>query len=207
MKVLINETDRPELASRLEGLPLGDALRELGRVLDRDGLLMTGLDVDGQTLTGADRSAVEGRTDVGELRVEARSPVELVRQTLALSREWVPPLKREIFACAGRFRSGDDSVAIESLLQVIEGLRLLLTGAAQVQRLSELRVPDLPLKALRDFQQAMSSHLDELIEAQEARDWILLADLLEYDVAERLDGWEAVAVPLEDALEGGDGRS
>lgn len=207
MKVLINETDRPEVAARLDGLPLGEALRELGRVLDADGLLMTRLDVDGQNLTGADRSAIDGRRDMGELRVEAQTPAQLVGQTLSLSREWVPPLKREIFACAGRFRSGDDATAMESLLQVIEGLRLLLTGVAQVQRLCELRVPGLALDPLRDYQTAMSAHLDELIEAQEGRDWILLADLLEYDVAERLDGWETVAGPLEAALESGHVRS
>lgn len=204
MIVRINETERGQLASRLEGLPLGDALREIGRVLEKEGLLMTRLEVDGHDLTGADRREIETRCDIGELRIEAQDPPTLIGQTLSLSREWIGPLKREILGCAGRFRSGDDATAIESLLQVIEGLRLLLTGAAQVQRLAGLRLPDLPLQALFEFQAKMSAHLDEMIEAQEGRDWILLADLLEYDVAERLDGWDAVAEPLERTLGGGD---
>jgi HPt (histidine-containing phosphotransfer) domain-containing protein len=207
MNIRINDADQPELSANLSGRPLGEALRELGRILDGEGLLMTHLEVDGENLTGVDRSELDRRQDVARLTVEAHRPAVLIGRTLDISREWLPPLKRELTACAERFRSGEDSVAIESLLQVIEGLRLLLTGAAQIVRLAELRLPDLPLDGLQGFQQQMSEHLDELIEAQEGQDWILLADLLEYDVRERLDRWQEAVRELDLALAGGDGTA
>ena len=45
-------------------------------------------------------------------------------------------------------------------------------------------------RMVEDFQLEIPRLLDEIIQAQESRDWIQVADLLEYDVMDRLANWE-----------------
>ncbi len=46
----------------------------------------------------------------------------------------------------------------------------------------------------------MNKHFDEVISAQEGRDWILLADVLEYDINEHLESWDTTSTRLAELL-------
>jgi len=204
MRIIVNGERRPALESESAGLDAGASLERAGAALFREGRLVTGVALDGADVTGQDREAWAARTDVAELRLATQTPRELLAGSLRVSREWLPPLRAELSGCAGRFRMGEDAGAIESLLRVVEGLRLLFSGAGQIQRLAAglggTVALGLPAGLLDDFHAQVPRLLDEIIQAQERRDWILLADLLEYDVVERLAQWEETVDTLLGAL-------
>ena len=204
MRIIVNGERRPALESESAGLDAGALLERAGAALFREGRLVTGVALDGAVVTGQDREAWAARTDVAELRLATQTPRELLAGSLRVSREWLPPLRAELSGCAGRFRMGEDAGAIESLLRVVEGLRLLFSGAGQIQRLAAglggTVALGLPAGLLDDFHAQVPRLLDEIIQAQERRDWILLADLLEYDVVERLAQWEETVDTLLGAL-------
>jgi hypothetical protein len=204
MRIIVNGERRPALESESAGLDAGALLERAGAALFREGRLVTGVALDGADVTGQDREAWAARTDVAELRLATQTPRELLAGSLRVSREWLPPLRAELSGCAGRFRMGEDAGAIESLLRVVEGLRLLFSGAGQIQRLAAglggTVALGLPAGLLDDFHAQVPRLLDEIIQAQERRDWILLADLLEYDVVERLAQWEETVDTLLGAL-------
>jgi hypothetical protein len=194
MLIIVNGGRRPELEAALAGLDAGMTLERVGAELFQRGELVVRVEVDGQDLTGQDRELWGGRTDVAELRLETQSPRALLEGSLRVSREWLPPLRSELASCADRFRRGEDAAAIDALIRVVEGLRLLFVGVGQIQRLAAnqglFRDTGLPEGLVSDFQNEIPRLLDEIIQAQERRDWILLSDLLEYDVMDRLAQWE-----------------
>ena len=61
-------------------------------------------------------------------------------------------------------------------------------------------LPELPLEDASAWRDSMTSLLDELIESQQNQDWVMLADLLEYELCERLDQWRTLAEELLNTL-------
>ena len=204
MKITVNGRRQPQLEELLAGLDAGAALERAGAEFFRAGELVVRVELDGQDVTGQERKSWTAREDIGEMRVETQTPRALLSASLKVSREWLPPLRAELSGCAGRFRMGEDAGAIEALLRVVEGLRLLFMGVGQIQRLAAgpgaPLMPGLPADLLEEFQAAVPRLLDEIILAQEGRDWILLADLLEYDVIDRLAQWDEIVDTLLGAL-------
>lgn len=204
MRIVVNGERRAELESRLAGQDAGLVLEHLGAELFRQDQLVVKVELDGENLTGMDREQWSARKDVEELRLETQSPKTLLGNSLRVSREWLAPLRTELLGCADRFRLGDDAQAIDGLIRVTEGLRLLFMGMGQIQRLAVgqglLQEAGLPERLVEDFQAEIPRLLDEIIQAQENRDWILVADLLEYDVMDRLANWEATMDTLLGSL-------
>jgi len=204
MNIVVNGDRRPELEAAAAGVDAGTALERAGAELSRAGELVVRVVVDGEDLTGQDRGTWGARRDVAELRLETQPPRALLAGSLRVSREWLPPLRTELGGCAERFRMGEDAQAIASLIRVVEGLRLLFVGVGQIQRLAAgqglFAGTGLSEHVVSDFQGEIPRLLDEIIQAQEGRDWILLADLLEYDVMDRLAQWEETVDTLLGAL-------
>lgn len=204
MHIVVNGQRKPELEAQLSDQDAGLVLERLGADLFRQGELVTRVELDGENLTGMDRELWSARRDVGEMRLETQTPKALLENSLRVSREWLAPLRTELVGCADRFRLGDDAQAIEALIRVTEGLRLLFMGVGQIQRLAAgqglLQSAGLPEKLVEEFQAEIPRLLDEIIEAQEHRDWIQVADLLEYDVMDRLANWEATVDTLLSAV-------
>jgi len=199
MRILVNGEVREDLEKLAGSLPAGQALEQVGAALFREGVLVVGVRVDGHDVTGEDRSSWGERGDVGELALATQTPGGLLEASLRVSQEWLPPLRAELTGCADHFRLGDDAQAIEALMRVVEGLRLLFVGVGQIQRLLDSHGLDAEGR-VASFQAEIPRLLDEIIEAQEGRDWILLADLLEYDVTEQLALWEEASGHLLESL-------
>jgi hypothetical protein len=194
MRIVVNGERRAELESQLSDMEAGQVLEQVGAELFRQGQLVVKVELDGQNLTGMDRGQWGHRRDVEELCLETQTPKTLLESSIRVSREWLAPLRTELMGCADRFRLGDDAQAIDGLIRVTEGLRLLFMGMGQIQRLAVgqglMQDAGLPERMVEDFQLEIPRLLDEIIQAQESRDWIQVADLLEYDVMDRLANWE-----------------
>jgi hypothetical protein len=199
MRILVNGSRREELETMLADFAPGELMEKLGTLLFQEGQLVVGVKVDGLDVTGGDRAEWGRRADVHELALTTETPRQLVMDSVRVSREWLPPLRVELSACADHFRLGDDAQAIDSLIRVVEGLRLLFVGVGQIQRLLTGQKSESGAR-VEEFQTEIPRLLDEIIAAQEGRDWILLADLLEYDVADQLLGWEEMCDSILEEL-------
>lgn len=178
-----------------------ERMRELGQTLYHEGMLIVNVEADGKDVTGLPYEEWQLEQEPARINLLTQTPAELMGTSLKVSREWLGPLGTELRTCADRFRMGEEAQAIESLLKVIDGLQLLMAGINQIERLFRSLRPEVDLAELESFQQKLMGMLDEVIKSQEGRDWILLADLLEYDIAESLDDWDQVTHMLLDALQ------
>jgi hypothetical protein len=174
----------------------GQVMENVSSELLSSGQLVTKLMVDGGDVTGEDRDTIDKRCDIDLIEITSLSPADLLRNSLAVIDEWLEPMRRMILKSADEYRLGNDAVAVESLLQVIEGFRLLMVGISQVLRLMQMHFPERNRETIIEFQNDFSRHLDDIIEAQKNQDLIMLADLLEYEIIENLDGWAKVSSEL-----------
>lgn len=86
------------------------------------------------------------------------------------------------------FRQADDSEALETYQDLLEVIRDFL-GMIGVLR-SEFSLQD--HQAFNDAVEEISSLLGEMTEVMENEDWILLADLLEYEFQPAVEKWKQV---------------
>ena len=197
MRMEINGQGQAELLNTLGEQPmLHEAVASAARAIESRGEVVTRIAIDGEDLTGGAWNEQAERRDVELLEITAMRPADLVRDTITTSKAWVDPVRQEVMACADRFRKGEDERAVEQLVRVVDGLRLLLTGVIQMSNLATNTVKELPLEDTSAWRDSMTALLDELIESQQNQDWVLLADLLEYELCERLDQWSAIADDL-----------
>jgi hypothetical protein len=189
-----------------EGLPptgvgFKRLMESLAPQLQQQRLLVTGVLVNGEDVTGRERAAVD---ELGALRtvdVHVHRPEDLVSESLRVTAEMVGPLRRDLALCADQLRIGDEATATLVLFRIIDNFELLRAGVTQMGRILREFLPDEAADLLTAFPTTFEPVLDEVISAQENRDLILLADLLEYELSERLETWAAAIAPLCESLE------
>lgn len=162
-----------------------------GRARGR-GRVVCGISVNGMRLSEQDelRLANTELKDIEFIEVETEDPAHLVRSTLDSQLALINEIERVGLACAEAFRRPDLSQAEALLLSLLDGCRWLtdslmaLRGAESWWASSETDLSQWN-EAENDFRRVTK----EVLGAVETKDLILLADLLEYDLANSLGRW------------------
>jgi hypothetical protein len=94
---------------------------------------------------------------------------------------------------AGLFRQAEDLDALDTYQDLLEVARDFLGMVGSLQ--DELSLPSNP--EMDAALEAFSTLLNEMIEVQENEDWVLLADLLEYEFLPVVEKWVPVVKDLE----------
>jgi hypothetical protein len=90
------------------------------------------------------------------------------------------------------FRQGDDAGGHQAVVQLVPHLRDILSTAAETDhaKVAVLRLEVDRSVGLAD-PQTLLRNLGEMVAAQEQRDTVLMADLLEFELIPTIDGWHA----------------
>ena len=182
----------------------GDLLAVLEQTAARRGEVVTAVRFDGvdePTFTGA---AAAGRALAGTdtIEVETAGLHELIDQALAQGSLAVGVLSTAATQTGEAFRGADLAGANQRLAELSEGIRSLLsvlgTGATAVGvDLTRMEWDGRPVAArMRE----LSGQLEAIVEAQESRDWLTVADILQYDFEPALTGWQPIFEALRSAI-------
>ena len=112
-------------------------------------------------------------------------------------------LSEHILEAANRFRSGEIREGSDLLSRVMDDfsmLVLLLEDVRRCRAFSEERGQG-SLMALDKESQEMTDLLKMAVEAQESRDWVYLADILEYEFSQKLGSWDGFLKGLSNPAE------
>jgi len=109
-------------------------------------------------------------------------------------------LQRFVPVTAGSFRCGDERRGIEQFIELITGLDWIVksldhVGIAKGLDFGTTTWEGEPLTA---FAERFCSLLNEIAGAQQRRDWVLLADLLDYELVPFLERWTALFTELKE---------
>jgi hypothetical protein len=202
MQITVNGTPRDLPAGLAGSGPNFSRLMEaLAPELQGQRLLVTGVLVNGEDVTGRERAAVDELGALRTVELRVHKPEDLVAESLRVTAEMVAPLRRDLALCADQLRIGDEATATLVLFRIIDNFELLRTGVSQMGRILREFLPGETASLLDGFPSTFGTVLDEVIAAQENRDLILLADLLEYELSARLEDWSGAIVPLCEQLE------
>ncbi|WML46083.1 hypothetical protein [Neobacillus sp. PS3-40] len=105
---------------------------------------------------------------------------EIVIETLESLKEYLPQMVRGCQNTAENLQSGNEAVALQIVPDIVEGLEWTLQAISGVKANGQLQ--DIEISTL-------TQHFRELVSALEMGDYVLLADLLDYEVGPVLEDW------------------
>ena len=128
-----------------------------------------------------------------------------VLEALRGASEACEALSRYALEAADHLRSGEIREGNELLSGIVDDFSHLVGLLMDVSRIDGFgtegeQKPDSPLGK---ESQAMTDLLNMAMEAQENQDWVFLADILEYELAEKLGAWNGLFAGLLDPPEAG----
>jgi len=178
---------------------LGEVVVELEKKMRAQGRVVCNISVNGMRLSEADEHRLGG-TSLHELRhveLEIEEPRELVLSTLHSQIQLSGELQRLSLSAAETFRGLDLNPAQAVLISLLDGCRWFTDGLVALKSApsSLIELPFAPSQwdlSEAEFRRVMS----EILAAVERRDYILLADLLEYDLGNALDRWRGLLTQI-----------
>ncbi|MBS1261898.1 MAG: hypothetical protein MAG453_01233 [Calditrichaeota bacterium] len=195
---------------KLDGAEVGVAEQNLGTVGDVVGTVAQEIDeslrivrvcYNGEDITGQPDRHLEPVHGSGDFELETADAKQLALETLESIEQFHGELTRELTRSADEFRSGSFERSNEIFARCIDGLQVLLRTTHSTAALLQLDAESVTAgnQNLTELTEKISGLLSELIEAQENRDGILIADLIEYELQVMLEDWQAGLVRIRQA--------
>jgi hypothetical protein len=181
----------------------GDVLTALDRRLGPEHRVVTAVRFDGvdQPSFRAGELATLGIATLDRVEVETAPAAEVLTSTATTARAGVVVIARSVREMADTFRGADVCGANARLAEVagVIGELTLLTAALSKAAGTDLDVLHCGAVSGAEIVDAVGGRLEQLLTAQEARDWCAAADCLEFDLAPAIDRWRLVFDALERA--------
>lgn len=169
-----------------------------------EGRVVVGIEIDDRPLSAEEMECLESRPleDIARVAIARRSGQSLARSVLGQGSLYAREIVKAIHCSVDHFRSGRSDRANELLARVSESLSVFVGISACAADV----VPDWS-EELRDFEAELHPWLVQMIEAQSVEDPIGIGDLLEFEIATRIERWgarlgELAEAPAEDDCDG-----
>lgn len=195
MQVTINDQSLPVDFSHLRNLE--EALLELNDKFIPSGQQLFQVQVNGQFFT--ERYPRESRYvtlgEVSTLELKTVSDTDLARSILTDAAHQGETLVQALEKSAALFRLAAEDEANHYFAQVLEALRWLIQtgeGACQVLDVQLDQVTTPQFGNVSDFLKRFPALLDEMLQVFEEEDYILLADLMEYELLPMVQEWQKI---------------
>jgi hypothetical protein len=180
----------------------GDLLEELDLDCEADRRTVTEVRFDGvdQPSYRSLELARRPLSSISRLEIEMVDRTRLLRNTLGAAGNSLPVLAASACRAAASFRGHDLSNAHHQLTSLVEAVRTLtiLTVASATAAGTELEELSCGANTGSDVLGGVGVVLDSLAHWQQGRDWVAVADGLEYDLAPALLQWGVVFDAMED---------
>ena len=199
MQVTINDQSLPVDLSHLRTLE--EVLLELNEKFIPTGQQLFQVEVNGQFFT--ERYPRESRYvtlgEVARLDLKTVSDEELARVILEDAANQVETLAQALTKSAALFRLAAEDEANHYFAQVLDALRWLVQtgeGACRVLEVDLGKESPPQVGDVADFLKLFQDLLDEMLQVYEEEDYILLADLMEYELLPMVLQWQKILYHL-----------
>ncbi|QOJ14791.1 MAG: hypothetical protein HRU75_09130 [Planctomycetia bacterium] len=185
----------------------------LGTLIDclraeRPGVLITRVAVNGTALCErtADAALAQALADEDCVEVETGSPGRVVSDALREVAATLGDAGRASPEAAQRLNSGEVAAAMQDIADLVGIWQSGRTAVSQAGALLQRDLADLELDGVcvGEHLNALIARLTEIRDAMIARDHVLLADLLHYEMPELCETWERVLNGIADTVAGCD---
>jgi hypothetical protein len=181
---------RPLTATEIDGANLEEILLNLMEHPSTNGRVITGVRLNGQPYSEEiPHAAMEvERQAIESLSLDTLALEEMGMNFLKTGPAYLATLLEALPRIVENFRLGDEREANEHFLNFLEALHLLMTLLEQTRHV--LGIWDggdhEGASALNQYLDSLVGVLNNLVSLQEQKDWIYLADVLEYELDDSL---------------------
>jgi len=196
MKVSINGVEQEE--SDFKGDTLGAILDSM--VKQAPGSYIRRMWLDGKESPSDDREALQKNpSDIDSLEVELANLKDLVATNIANALDYLKKLIPGFEQAADLFRTGNEQEANKYYLQILDGIDWFSQVVSVIMKPDDgkTELPDADGESLQVRQEKLTDLMSQMLEANQNQDWVLLADILEYEMVPFYKDWENILSKLE----------
>ena len=191
MRISINGAETEE--SSFQGETLKEVLDEI--VKSHSGTYIRRVWLDGQEVSSsAPDTLMSAVSSVELLELELADLKDLMANNLSNAKEYLEKLIPGFQKAADLFRMGNEQEAHKFYLQILDGIDWI---SQVVQTVVNSRNKELEGQDLKDRQERVTGLMTQMLEANPNQDWVLLADLLEYEMIPFYENWQEALSKME----------
>ena len=178
-------------------------LEGLNSDLAKGGRFIASLRVNGEEVAGNAEEASRRLDGIDSIEITTESPVCLVGKLLDEGQHYIDGLRAFMMQVAGDYSAGSER-ADGSFTEAVQGLQWFVQMTDFIESTLNLDFQKLLLngRPVAEYVKSLNGILQEIVTAQEEGDPIMLADLLEYDLAPHLEQWKEIYTLFERELAG-----
>ena len=191
MEVLV---DGKQYAGDLSGGTLQDILGDLANKAVGDDATMREVRINGEPFEEAKLGPADrlGRENIQRLEIETIPAREMAVHFLSNAHSYLAAINQSVSRVAELFRVSDEQEANEQYLNTLESIQLFLQMLQECRKIVNLDFDSPVLDGMSGEErlQKLLVLIKDLLAAQEQQDWVLLADILQYDLSAELNLWQ-----------------
>lgn len=192
MKLTINGVEQKE--SEFKGETLEAILDML--VKNTPGSYIRRIWLDQQEFPSDDRETLQKKpADINSLEVELADLKDLVATNLSNALDYLEKLIPGFDQAADLFRTGNEQEANKYYIQILDGMDWF-SEVVNVVMSSEGEGQE-PENSLQVRQAKLTDLMSQMLEANKNQDWVLLADILEYEMTPFYKEWQTILSKLK----------
>ena len=156
--------------------------------------------LDDQEFPSDDREALQKKpSDIDSLEVELANLKDLVATNIANALDYLKKLIPGFEQAADLFRTGNEQEANKYYLQILDGIDWFSQVVSVIMKPDDgkTELPDADGESLQVRQEKLTDLMSQMLEANQNQDWVLLADILEYEMVPFYKDWENILSKLE----------
>ncbi len=194
-KMKISIDGRTDIVSADDGYSLGEILRQIDDFLRERGRMTVRATLDDNPLTRSDTTLLKRKVDeFGLLDISTKDIREQAVQALSEVRSHLPVIVQKVVRVSEQIQSGGLDEGYKTLVVCADMVNLVVRVIEEVRILAgiDLDALDLPGASVGERIGEVRDVLKATKEALDARDAVTVADLMEYELAPKLKGWDEV---------------
>ena len=192
MKLTINGVEQKE--SEFKGETLEAILDTM--VKNTPGSYIRRIWLDQQEFPSDDRETLQKKpVDINSLEVELADLKDLVATNLSNALDYLEKLIPGFDQAADLFRTGNEQEANKYYIQILDGMDWF-SEVVNVVMSSEGEGQE-PENSLQVRQAKLTDLMSQMLEANKNQDWVLLADILEYEMTPFYKEWQTILSKLK----------
>lgn len=131
-------------------------------------------------------------SQIETLETEIVSLNEILEKNVVNAQDYLKKLIPGIQKAADLFRSGSEQEANKFFLNIIDGMDWFSEVMDTIAKVNDLRTETVVLdkKSFQARQEKLVGWTQQMVEANKNNDWVLLADLLEYEILPYYSEWD-----------------
>lgn len=184
MKISINgaETQDPSF----QGETLGEVLNAI--LKSRQDSYIRRIWLDGQEVSSTTQDTLRtSATSVGLLTLELAHLKDLLANNLVNAKEYLEKLIPGFQQAADLFRMGNEQEANKYYLQILDGIDWFSQVVLTIVNAQENEAEG---PSFEGRQKKLTDLMAQMLEANQNQDWVLMADLLEYEMIPFYEEWK-----------------